>query len=225
MIDVLQCPKCNNSYRSFTQCPECLIDLEQPTIKQNIAGDYNQAVIVNGNNTGAINLNDNSTEPDQTTYIQRKSIKPLHVKSWQVGTFSTLSIVGSFASIASIPLTLFISSPLSQTSTYILIFSIIFVTSVMLFLAWKQLKRDKYIKFNILPFMIEQDAQGNLYRTKLSGTCGLCNHSIRVVSYGTHTRAECTHYPHDHWWKFQASVLSDVGDDYNNIHGKSAIKR
>ncbi|ODS25038.1 hypothetical protein AB835_00600 [Candidatus Endobugula sertula] len=52
-------------YQPFTQYPECLIDLQQPTIKQNIEGDHNQAVIINGNNTGVINLNDNSTGPDQ----------------------------------------------------------------------------------------------------------------------------------------------------------------
>jgi len=89
----------------------------------------------------------------------------------------------------------------------------------LLFIAWRQLRRDKYIKLKILPFVVEQDSQGNLYRTRVGGTCGLCNHPIRLISYDTHTRAECTNYPQDHWWKFQSSVLPDTGDNYNDSHG------
>jgi len=219
MPDSAYCSECNNKYRVFDECPECLVKLQKPSINQKITGDKNQVIFVNGENTGSIHIGTQSEEPDQTTYIHRCYISPLKVggipvKSWWPIVAGGLGLLGSLARIIS-----FISSGFNgveqgvvpSTMNLTLYFGTIIV-SMSLFTSGFMIQRKKHLKIPFLTF--EVDKLGNIYRSKIVGKCGFCGHPVKLVNRNSETEIQCTYYPDQHRIAFEHAKLEDVGEDF-----------
>jgi len=230
------CEACNQEVPLNNFCGNCRTPLATPDsgnhldqeidgnhLDQEIDGHHNQGVQVGGNNSGTIILN--SSEPEQEkTLIHRSFIKPVtiadkQVKAWWFFASGALSVVGSIASIIGTWMALAsdagsMPSPPSHWMFYVT------VAGMLLLLSGFMLQRAKYITLPLVGKTIEADRYGNLFITKIAGTCGLCKSPVKVKTIGPkenrQTMVVCTNNPDQHLWHFDRTVLSDVGDDYRD---------
>jgi len=219
-----KCTKCKNHYplEKFNVCPVCDIELEiTNTTTQNIDGNKNQTIQINGNNEGDIHLQQDIKTSTPTTIINRESIAPLKVNNTPIKNW-WLFVAGGLGITANLVTTIgFFQKPISLTGTSantmpnFMMF--VMLISSLLLLAAILLQRQKYIT---LPFgrTLERGKQGNLYLTQIRGSCGLCHEPVRINTVGSkenrQTRVECTNNPDQHWWEFDRTVLNEVDVEY-----------
>lgn len=221
MTTVLICPDCNNKYSAFSECPECLTPLQRPSTQQHIDGDNNQAVIV-GANSGSITIGQpTSQQPDTTNYIQRDTIRRLPLKNRSLWVTGTLSVLGSIASILGLIMSILTPTPGLIPAQAAPLLPLLMALGVSILIGADTLRRVKHLKLAFWTF--EKDAGGQLYRTHITGTCGLCQHPVRLVKRSFNgqrkTMIECTHNPEQHLWSFDHATLGDVGEDHQHNHG------
>lgn len=211
------CQECNNKYQSLSFCPKCNIPLQTPNVTQNIKGNRNQSVQINGDNQGNIVFQQPVESITPATKIYRQTIKPLRVgntplKNWWLFTAGSLGFAANIVTILS-----YFSQPMAgATSVYSLMMFAMIIGTLLIFTAYL-LRRKKYITL-LQGHTLEKDKQGNLYLTKIGGTCGLCNEPVRIKTVGPkecrQTRVVCTDNPDQHWCEFDRTVLMEVGEEY-----------
>jgi hypothetical protein len=222
-MSYLFCPECQNKYKTLELCPECNVPLLPPTapqLQQRIKGDGNQAVQIGGDNKGDITIKQQVIRDKPTTLIQRETITPLTVagapvKNWWIFVVGALAIAADLITIIGYWKNLPTVTP--AQGSYLMVYTTLI--GVFLFITAVILQRGRYMT---LPFgrTVERGKDGNLYLTRIGGTCGLCGAPVRVKTVGPkeyrQTRIVCTENPDQHWAEFDRTWLGDVGEDYRN---------
>lgn len=223
----LFCPECANKYKTLTFCPECSVPLSSsttPQMRQHIKGNDNQTIQIGGDNAGDIVIQHAPVQDGPLATIQRETITPLRIgntpiKNWWLFVSGALPIVAKLLTIVNTwqgGLTAAIAStphPYTHLLMYATFIGLIpLITAIML----------HRIGYRTLPFgrTFEIDKRGDLYLTRIGGTCGLCGSPVRVKTVGPidarQTRVICTNNPDQHQWAFDRTVLGDVGEDYRS---------
>ncbi|MBB1453161.1 zinc ribbon domain-containing protein [Pseudoalteromonas sp. SG43-1] len=187
-------------------CSECGNDLK---IQNNInieSGDnsvnFGQQNQVTGN---TININSNE-DASNKAYIDRTKVRPLSVAGTQLKASwllvsGLLSFFGSIASILG-----FIGTE------YQFIFIITMAIGAILFPIGMALVQSKHLDFPPF-FNLETGSKGEIYITKVEGSCPKCTGKLKLRSIGPKnnktTVVRCTRNP-DHMWGFDPTVLPDL---------------
>ena len=223
----IACSMCNTEVSISKFCGNCgepLIPANNGNrLDQRIKGKNNQSVQVGGSNSGTIIINQPEAEQEKTL-IHRSFIKPLTIADRQITTWwffipGTLAVAANIVTVIIGWKTLasnpgYIPSTSSHWMMYILFAGALLLVSGFL------LKRAKYITLPFVNKILETDKHGNLFITRITGTCGLCQSPVRIRTIGSkenrQTMVVCTNNPDQHLWHFDRTVLPDVGDDYRN---------
>lgn len=218
----LHCHQCSNGYPAdkFNHCPVCEIPLDNADFQQSqqFHGNNNQGIQIGGDNQGSVVINSVPAEPKKTL-IHRKKIKPISiadtpVKHWWFTASGALGLVGNLASILGVWLTLG-SSEQSPLPTFPIWFLLL---SGFLFILGIGMWRSRYLNLPFSSQAIEISKDGQLYLTRVSGTCSQCDSPVEVRTIGPKehrvTVVQCTNNPQQHRWEFDRTILGDVGDDY-----------
>ncbi|MGI0115207.1 hypothetical protein [Zooshikella sp. RANM57] len=152
-------------------------------------------------------INISSREGDsEKAYIDRVKVKPLAIAGTQLRAFWLFisGLLGFFGSIASI---------LGFIGTeYQLFFIFFMIVSAILFFIGMVLLQTKHISFPPF-FNLESGSKGEIYLTKIEGSCPKCTGKLKLRSIGPKnnktTVVRCTRNP-DHIWGFDPTVLPDL---------------
>jgi hypothetical protein len=224
-MSYLFCPECQNKYKTLELCPECSVPLLPPTapqMQQRIEGNGNQGIQVGRDNNGNIIINPPASQEGPTTLIQRETITPLTVagtpvKNWWLFVSAAIPLIANLLSIIDFWRKLPTATATQGGNSSLLMYGM--VVGAFLLITAAILQRGRYMT---LPFgrTVERGKDGNLYLTRIGGTCGLCGSPVSVKTVGPkeyrQTRVTCTNNPDQHWWLFDRTVLGDVGEDYRN---------
>jgi hypothetical protein len=224
-MSYLFCPECQNRYKTLEHCPECDIPLLPPTapqLRQHIDGDGNSAIQIGGDHQGDITINQPSPQERPIALIQRETITPLTVagipvKNWWLFISAAIPLLANLLSIINFWLKLPTVTSTHNDYGNLLMYGM--MIGALLLITAAILQRGRYIT---LPFgrTVERDKDGNLYLTRIGGTCGLCGAPVRVKTVGPkeyrQTRVICTENPDQHWAEFDRTKLGDVGEEYRN---------
>ncbi|MDE1466048.1 hypothetical protein [Spartinivicinus poritis] len=203
----MNCTECGEKTTKQAKfCSECGHSLRDSGNVNINSGDnsvnFGQQNQVTGN-TIHINTNEDSTDK---AYIERTKIKPLSIggtqlkDSWLVIT-GFLSFFGSIASILG-----FISTGYQFLFILTMGIGMIFIVLGLVLLKTKH--------FSFPPFFnLESGSKGEIYITKVEGSCPKCTGTLKLRSIGSKnnkaTVIRCTRNP-DHLWGFDPTVLPDL---------------
>lgn len=152
-----------------------------------------------------INVN-SSVDNSEKAYIDRTKIRPLSIAGTQLkASWLVISgLIGFFGSIASI--FGFIGTE------YQFFFIVSMAVGAILFPVGMVLVRAKHMSFPPF-FNLESGSKGEIYITKVGGSCPKCTGALKLRSIGPKnnktTVVRCTRNP-DHMWGFDPTVLPDL---------------
>jgi len=203
----MHCSECGaNVSEAAKFCGECGNNLKAQEGVNITSGDqsvnFGQGNEVSGN---TININSNDEAKDQA-YIDRTKVKPLSIAgtqlkaSWLVAT-GILSFFGSIASILG-----FFGTGTPPTFVPLIMLGVILLPVGLALIQTKHLSLPPFLN-------LETGKEGEIYITKIEGSCPKCTGSLKLRSIGSKnnksTVVRCTRNP-DHLWGFDPTVLSDL---------------
>lgn len=224
-MSYLFCPECQNKYKTLELCPECNVPLLPPTapqMHQRIEGSGNQGIQVGRDNNGNIIINPPASQEGPTTLIQRETITPLTVagtpvKNWWLFVSAAIPLVANLLNIIDFWQKFPTATATQGGYNSLLMYGI--AVGAFLLITAAILQHTRYMTLP-LGRTVERSKEGDIYLTRIGGTCGLCGSPVRVKTVGPkeyrQTRVTCTNNPDQHWWVFDRTVLGDVGEDYRN---------
>jgi hypothetical protein len=203
----MHCSECGTEATEQAKfCSECGHNLNAAGSVQILSGD-NSVNFGNINQVTGNTFNINSKQDDsEKAYIDRTKIRPLSIAgiplkaSWLVIS----GIIGFFGSVASI---------LGFIGTgYQFFFIVSMAIGAILFPIGLVLVQTKHMSFPPF-FNLEAGSNGEIYFTKIEGSCPKCTGSLQLSSIGPKnnktTVVRCTRNP-DHMWGFDPTVLPDL---------------
>jgi len=202
----MHCTECGKEAGEQAKyCSECGHSLKRSDVNIT-SGDnsvnFGQQNQVSGN-TININQSDDVTEK---AMIDRTKVKPLSIAGTQLKASWLLisGLLGFFGSIASI---------LGFIGTdYQFFFPLSMAVGGVLFFIGMALLQTKHLSFPPF-FNLESGSQGEIYITKVEGSCPKCTGKLKLRSIGPKdnkaTVVRCTRN-HDHIWGFDTTVLPDL---------------
>jgi len=187
-------------------CSECGHKLN-PADSVNISSGDNSVNFGQQNQVTGNMININSNEDNsEKAYIDRSKVKPLSIAGTQLkASWLVVSgLLGFFGSIASI---------LGFIGTeYQFFFIVSMVVGAILFPIGMVLVQTKHLSFPPF-FNLESGSRGEIYITKVEGSCPKCTGKLKLRSIGPKnnktTVVRCTRNP-DHMWGFDPTVLPDL---------------
>ena len=206
-MTVMDCNECGAENKEQAKfCSECGHNLKNPS-NVNISSGDNSVNFGNQNQVSGNTININSGKNDsEKAYIDRTKIKPLSIAGTQLKASwllisGLLSFFGSIASILG-----FIGTE------YQFFFILSMLAGAILFPVGMMLVQTKHISFPPF-FNLESGSDGEIYITKIEGSCPKCTGKLKLRSIGPKnnktTVVRCTRNP-DHMWSFDPTVLPDL---------------
>jgi hypothetical protein len=187
-------------------CSECGHNLNAADNVKILSGDNSVNFGYKNQVTGnTININSNQDD-SEIAYIDRTKIRPLSIAGTQLkASWLVISgLLGFFGSVASI---------LGFIGTGYQFFFIVSMTiGAILFPIGMVLVQTKHMSFPPF-FNLESGSKGEIYFTKIEGSCPKCTGRLKLRSIGPKnnkaTVVRCTRNP-DHMWGFDPTVLPDL---------------
>ncbi|WP_202966631.1 hypothetical protein [Cellvibrio sp. OA-2007] len=187
-------------------CSECGNNLN-PTGNVTISSGDSSINFGQRNHVTGNTININSSEDEfEKAYIDRTKVRPLSIAgtqlkaSWLVLS-GLLSLFGSIASILG-----FVGTE------YQFFFILSMAIGAILFPIGMVLVQTKHMSFPPF-FSLESGSRGEIYITKIEGSCPKCTGKLKLRSIGPKnnktTVVRCTRNP-DHMWGFDPTVLPDL---------------
>lgn len=170
-----------------------------------------------GTNGGVVNPTANKEEQ---TVIYRASVKPYKLGK-QIDLNWTMAIGGAVSFISIACMVSFWQHPILFAPVFgFLPWVYIPMMSGLVLLLWSMVMNYSKTKHTWFGASLEVDKNRLLFKTRISGTCGMCGGDMRLAeSVERRKRVHivlCKKHPQYHRWVFDRTVLSDVGDDYHN---------
>ena len=203
----MHCTECGTEATDQAKfCSECGHNLSAAGSVKISSGD-NSVNFGNKNQVTGNTININSKKDDsEKAYIDRTKIKPLSIAGTQLkASWLVISgLLGFFGSIASI---------LGFLGTgYQFFFIVSMAVGAILFPIGMVLVQTKHMSFPPF-FNLESGSRGEIYFTKIEGSCPKCTGKLKLRSIGPKnnktTVVRCTRNP-DHMWSFDPTVLPDL---------------
>ena len=202
----MHCTECGKEASDQAKyCSECGHSLKSPDL--NITSGDNSVNFGHQNQVSGNTININQSGDDtERAVIDRTKVKPLSIAGTQLKASWILisGLLGFFGSIASI---------LGFIETdYQFFFILSMAIGVVLFPVGMILLQTKHLSFPPF-FNLESGSQGEIYITKIEGSCPKCTGKLKLRSIGPKnnktTVVRCTRNP-DHIWGFDPTVLPDL---------------